>query len=102
MPFGRSLRKSENVSGLLQSESCKKTQLHDFRSFGFFLSELLQRFVDKQQRVIISVGGDFDLFQSDSLPTTTALAGRLAPRVINEDVAHRFGCCREKMGTVGE
>src|ERR1051325_7145178 len=55
-------------------------QLHDLRGFGFFLRELLQRFINQQQRVIVSIRGDLNVVQIEPFPSAAALPRCLPPR----------------------
>jgi hypothetical protein len=102
MPFGRSLCESQDVAGLLQRETGKKAQFNYLGSFGLFLREFLQRFIEEQQSVVVHVRRDFNLVQIEPFPSPATLAGCFATRVINEDVAHGFRGGGKKVAAIGE
>ena len=90
------------MANLFQGQSTKKAQLHYLGGAGIFLLQFFQRFVNEQEGVIISIGGDLDLVQINPLPVATSFLGALAPCPLDQDTTHRFGGRRKKVRAIGE
>ena len=58
--------------------------------------------MDEQQRGIVGIARDFDLFQIKPLPTSATLFAGFAPRPLDENPAHGLGCGGKKVGAIGE
>jgi hypothetical protein len=75
----------------------KKTQLHQLGFDGVSFSQPLHCFFNQQQGFGVSIAGQFQFLQWDSLLIASAFQPGLLACPLNQDAPHRLRCGHEKM-----
>lgn len=100
MPFHRRLGNAQHLGGLLISEPGEETQLHHLRLLGVVLRQTIQRFVQREQLLVVNACGEVKAVEIYALRGATVAQAVFAAGVVNEDAPHGFRSSGEEMPAI--
>ena len=93
---------SEDFGGFFEGHADEISQFYQF-GFGLVLGgEFVERIIYRQQLIIVARGGKVHVLDVHALLSAAVAPRVFAAGVINQDAAHRLGCCGEEMSAVLE
>ena len=91
---------TERLGGLLFAHATEEAAFHDACESGVELRELIERVVQLEERFRFRIDGGEILVEGDVPMWAATFLGFSPARVVDENVAHRDGCCTEEVRTI--
>jgi hypothetical protein len=100
--FRRAHRNAERFGGFVMRQADKVTELHHLSFERMDGCELVERFVDGEQLIVVAGERQFHLLQFHALLAAAVAHGALLSGAVNENPPHRFSRRGKKMRPVLE